>query len=100
MVYYLKPEAYKELNEKGWTNILDKDGEETGGSLMVHDGTTVCPCIYDMFGACEEFPLKRVEIDEDGDVYCTTPDGTRFHLAIYKPDYTSPNYCKVWEAKR
>ena len=99
MSYYLKPEAYKELNEQGWTDILDKDGENTGGSLMVHDGVTVCPCIYNMFGHMEEFPLKRVEIDEDGDVCCVTPNGDLFNLSIYKPDDTS-NYCKIWEAKR
>ena len=99
MVYYLKPDAYKELNERGWTNILDKDGEPTGGSLMVHDGVTVYPCIYDMFGSCEEIPLKRVEIEEDGDVICTLDSGKTFYLYQYKPDDTS-SYCKVWEAKR
>ena len=101
MSYYLKPEAYKELNTQGWTAILDKEGEDTGASLFVLDSRgIVCPSICNMFGNNEEILLKRVEIDEDGDVECTLNyGGEAFFLYQYKKVDTS-NYCNVWEAKR
>ena len=101
MSYYLKPEAYEELNTQGYTAILDKEGEETDASLFVLDSRGIVrPAICNMFGNNEEIPLKMVEIDEDGDVECTMEyGGEAFFLYKYRKN-TPSNYCKVWEAKR
>ena len=101
MVYYLKPEAFEELNKYGSTKILDKYGDETEAELVVSDNK---PHIYNMFGSCESITLVKVEMDEDGDATCYIAENPWsraqvFHIYQYVKDLPE-NYICVWEAKR
>ena len=68
MVHFVSMKACKELNEYGYTDIYDQAGEITTGSIKVKDG--VYACIYNLFESGETIPLKKIEIDDDGNVLC------------------------------
>ena len=96
MTHFVSINACKELNDDGCTTIYDQFGDLTRGSIRVKDG--VYCVIYNLFENGESIPLKRVEIDCDGNVLCYI-DKNEVPIKFCVLEEESLVGCKtVWEA--
>ncbi|MBR4845059.1 MAG: hypothetical protein IKU98_01420 [Bacteroidaceae bacterium] len=87
MYFYVGENALKELNEWGYTKILNEDGVCLGGELSVSYNGVDCPYIYNLFDCAEVIWLDEFELEDDHFNCKVTTDGRKqcFALYILKP---------------
>lgn len=93
MSFYVSEKALVELNERGYTAILNADGSPTDGELNVVDDD---PKIFNLFDMCETIYLDYLKVRYDGVVMCGfTTDGQDMGLD-FEVIRTNDGYKRKW----
>lgn len=83
MYFYVGENALNELNEQGYTKILNEDGVCLGGELSVSCNGVDYPYIYNLFGCSEVIHLDEVELEDDHFNCTVTTDDIPPCFALY-----------------
>lgn len=93
MSFYVSDKALVDLNERGYTAILNADGSSTNGELNVVDDD---PKIFNLFDMCETIYLDYLKVRYDGVVMCGfTTDGQDMGLD-FEVIRTNDGYKRKW----
>ena len=96
MYFYVGENALKELNEQGYTKILNEDGVCLGGELSVSYNGADYPYIYNLFDCCEGIWLDEVELEDDHFNCTVTSNGKQTCFALYILKSTKVGWKSKW----